>query len=86
MRLTCPYCGPRELAEFTCLGDASLKARPAADAAPEAWHAYTYLRANPAGPHKELWYHTQGCRTWLMVERDTLTHAVGVVSLAKDAP
>ena len=80
MRLTCPYCSTRDLSEFSYLGDATLK-RPD-PSAPEAFHDYVYLRDNPAGQHKELWYHAQGCRAWLEVERDTRTHEVLGVRLA----
>jgi heterotetrameric sarcosine oxidase delta subunit len=76
MRIPCPYCGERDAHEFTYLGDAGLRARPAPDASAEAWHAYVYLRANPAGPQRELWYHGSGCRSWLEVTRDTVSHAV----------
>ena len=29
---------------------------------------YVYLRDNPAGPTRELWYHAAGCRAWLVVD------------------
>ncbi len=78
MLIPCPYCGSRDAHEFTVIGDAGLMARPdpdAADAA-ERFHAYAYLRINPAGRHRELWYHAAGCRKVLVVTRDTRTHAV----------
>ena len=81
MRIPCPYCGERSNDEFTVLGDADvLMARPTpADA--DAFNAYAYIRANPAGTHRELWYHQAGCRQWLIVTRDTRTHIVsGVVN------
>jgi sarcosine oxidase subunit delta len=37
---------------------------------------YVYLRTNPAGRHRDLWYHGSGCRSWLVVTRDTSTHEV----------
>ena len=43
---------------------------------------YVYLRDNIAGPHQEYWYHASGCRRWLVVDRDTRTHAVLAVTLA----
>jgi heterotetrameric sarcosine oxidase delta subunit len=86
MRIPCPYCGERDAHEFTYLGDAGLRARPAPDASAEAWHAYVYLRANPAGPQRELWYHGSGCRSWLEVTRDTVSHAVLAVKLAGGNP
>ena len=81
-----PLLGPRDAAEFVCLGDASLIERPAWDApdAPERFHDYAYLRDNPAGEHRELWYHEQGDRSWLVVTRNTLTHEVVSVELARD--
>ena len=81
-----PLLGPRDAAEFTCLGDAALIDRPdpqAGDAA-EQFHDYLYLRDNPAGEHRELWYHEQGDRSWLVVTRDTLTHDITRVELARD--
>ncbi len=47
--------------------------------------AYLHLRENPAGPHAELWQHEQGCRAWLRVERDTVSHAILSVALAREA-
>ncbi len=75
MRLTCPHCGSRGLEEFSYRGDATVQ-RPALEAPEENWVAYVYLRDNPCGAHRELWYHGAGCRAWLVVERDTLTHVV----------
>lgn len=80
-----PLLGPRDAAEFTYLGDASLIGRPDGLACSDAeMHDYTYLRDNPAGPHRELWYHEQGDRSWLVVTRDTLTHQILSVELARD--
>ena len=81
-----PLLGPRDAAEFTILGDASLLKRPdwQADDADDAFYRYLYLRDNPAGLHHELWFHEQGDRSWLVVTRDTVTHAVMDVALASD--
>ena len=77
MRLTCPHCGERTLEEFLYRGAAGLARPNDGGAAPtEAWVSYVYLRDNPAGPHRELWYHEAGCHAWLEVTRDTRTHAV----------
>ena len=81
MRICCPWCGERPRDEFTYLGDASVK-RPAAEAGQESWMDYVYLRANPAGPHRELWYHASGCRSWLIVTRDTTSHEITEVKMA----
>ena len=81
-----PFLGPRDASEFTVLGDASLIDRPnwEADDAQDAFYAYLYLRDNPAGEHRELWYHEQGDRAWLVVTRNTLTHEVTKVEIARD--
>lgn len=81
-----PLLGPRDAAEFTYLGDASLLNRPDwTDAdAERAFHDYLYLRDNPAGLHKELWFHEYGDRSWLVVTRNTTTHEITQVELARD--
>ena len=81
-----PHLGPRNASEFTILGDASLINRPdwQAGDADDAFYTYQYLRDNPAGLHRELWFHEQGDRSWLVVTRDTVTHAVIAVALASD--
>jgi sarcosine oxidase subunit delta len=84
MRIKCPYCGERDADEFGYLGAASLK-RPdpgAADAG-KAFYEYVYVRDNPAGLNAEYWYHRAGCRSWLVVERDTRTHEIKSVALAR---
>jgi sarcosine oxidase subunit delta len=75
MLLTCPHCGPRDVTEFTYGGDANAR-QPADGASLEEWNAYVFLRDNPRGPHDEVWQHTAGCRRWIRVRRNTLTHAV----------
>jgi sarcosine oxidase subunit delta len=83
MRIRCPYCGERDAQEFAYLGDATVaRPDPQAPDAAEAFHAYVYLRDNPAGPHRELWYHAAGCHLWLAVTRDTTDHAVEKVEIA----
>lgn len=77
MRISCTYCGPRDASEFTYLGDATLtRPDPETPDAEAAYFDYVYLRDNPAGPHRELWYHASGCRAWLEVTRDTRTHEI----------
>ncbi len=80
MRITCPVCGERSVAEFSYEGDATV-GHPALDASTEEWSTAVYDRKNPRGPHVEYWQHAQGCRSWLKVERDTLTHRISGVTL-----
>lgn len=77
-----PLLGLRDAQEFTYLGDARLMDRPTD---PAAMTDYVYLRDNPAGVHRELWFHEQGDRSWLIVTRNTLTHEILGAELAKGA-
>ena len=44
---------------------------------------YVYLRDNPAGVHRELWQHIHGCRSWLVVTRNTRDHTIAGAEPAK---
>jgi len=81
-----PLLGPRDSAEFTYMGDARLIERPDPDAptADADFYDYGYLRDNPAGWHRELWFHEGGDRSWLVVTRNTVTHEISQVELARD--
>jgi sarcosine oxidase subunit delta len=83
MRITCPYCGVRDAQEFGYLGAADPVRPEGVEATEAAMSDYVYLRDNPAGPNRELWYHGAGCRSWLVVTRDTRTHAISAVESAK---
>ena len=94
MRIDCPHCGLRDSSEFTYLGDASPR-RPRTDEGsigvdpPDptslaAFQDYVYIRDNIAGTMREHWYHGGGCRAWLVVTRDTTTHAISAVAAARD--
>ena len=84
MRIPCPFCGDRDAHEFVYRGDAS-PVRPDAGAGEAAFFDYAYLRDNPAGPIDEHWYHAQGCRNWIVVTRDTRSHAIAGARLSRTA-
>ena len=86
MLINHPHLGPRDAAEFVYLGDASLINRPdwQSENASDEFYEYLYLRDNPAGETRELWCHEQGDRSWLVVTRNTLTHEITKVELARD--
>jgi len=92
MQIPHPLLGPRDAAEFVYLGDASLLQRPVVEDVAtlgdettiDAYHEYLHLRTNPAGRHRELWFHEQGDRSWLVITRDTLTHEILGAELATD--
>ena len=81
-----PLLGPRDAQEFTYLGDACLIDRPdwQAEDAIARFHDYVYLRDDPAGVHRELWFHEYGDRSWLVVTRNTVTHEILEVEMAQD--
>jgi sarcosine oxidase subunit delta len=74
-RIHCPWCGLRDHDEFTLWGDAS-RAFPALEAPRDDWVRAVYDRANPRGETQEFFQHTLGCRRWLVVTRNNLTHEV----------
>ena len=78
MRIHCPHCGLRDVAEFSYHGDADQAARRPEPALENnaAWNNWVYDRANTAGLHRELWQHTGGCRNFMIVTRDTVTHEI----------
>ena len=84
LRIPCPSCGPRDHDEFRYGGDANILRPAPDDPDPEAWHRYVYRRQNPKGAHKEYWQHVMGCRQWLVVERDTVSHRIGSVVAVRD--
>ena len=81
-----PLLGPRNLNESIYYGDASLLKRPKWDDknAEDKFYKYLYLRKNIAGIHKELWFHQQGDRSWLVVTRNTKNHEIIKVELATE--
>lgn len=79
MLITCPYCGARDVSEFTYQGDGN-RLRPVANSQDlDSWNAYVYDRLNPAGDHNEIWQHSGGCWTHIRVVRNTLTHEISDV-------
>ena len=75
--IPCPWCGPRDEAEFHYGGQAHV-AYPEDPTAlsDEEWGRYVFFRANPKGAFAERWGHSVGCRRWFNAVRDTVTHRV----------
>ena len=81
-RFDCPWCGPRDQSEFTY--GREVAPIPSLDTStPAEWFSYVYERENPAGPHAEWWQHNHGCRQWLVIVRDTVTHEVVSIVAAR---
>ena len=72
--IDCPHCGPRAQSEFAY--DRTLDAIVQLAMVPSDAMTTLYTRANPRGWSDELWHHRFGCRTWLVVRRQTVTHAI----------
>ena len=71
LRITCPYCGTRDQAEFIFGGEGGIY-RPAdpGSSSDVEWADYLFYRNNAKGPHVERWVHRFGCRQWFHVTRD----------------
>ena len=76
MNIPCPFCGPRNEAEFA-FGGPVKPDRPDPNSVSEAeWTAYLTRVPNPLGPVEERWWHVKGCGAWLTIWRDTRTHEI----------
>lgn len=83
--IDCPWCGVRSEDEFTCGGQAHITRPPDPAAASDTeWGDYLYERNNPKGVHLEMWRHTNGCRQWFNVARNTVTDEVSAIYRATD--
>ncbi|TNE35400.1 MAG: sarcosine oxidase subunit delta [Alphaproteobacteria bacterium] len=82
LRIDCPFCGPRDEIEFAYGGDAERVRPPMEETDESIWNNYVFLRNNPKGAHQEYWLHQHGCRAWLKVTRDMISHEITDVSFA----
>ena len=71
-QVRCPWCGDRDVNEFSYGGQAEVRypADPAATS-DEDWAQFLFFRDNPKGLFRERWVHIHGCRRWFDLERDT---------------
>mgnify|MGYP003884883155 CR=1 FL=1 len=81
IRTECPFCGPRSHTEFAYGGDGSFE-YPHLGASTEEWLTAVFEREYTLGPRLETWQHVMGCRMWLKIRRDTLTHEITSVKPA----
>ena len=87
LRISCPWCGPRDEIEFACGGEAHIAMPANADALDDAaWADYLFMRANPKGQYRERWVHVYGCRRWFNVVRDTTTERILAVYRIGEPP
>jgi sarcosine oxidase subunit delta len=77
--IRCPFCGDRAETEFSYGGEAGISRPLDPFALSDAeWADYLFMRSNPKGAHKELWNHSQGCRRWFGVARDTVSYKIAL--------
>ncbi len=75
--LPCPGCGQRDVHEFRHGGEISpLSRRRSMDDTDEDLTRYFYFTKNSAGETVEWWYHSYGCRKWIVAVRDTVTNKI----------
>lgn len=84
LRIDCPYCGCRDYVEFVYGGAAERDWPDIADPDIGRWVDFVFVRDNPKGAHREYWQHQNGCRQWLWVTRDTVTHEITSVTPARE--
>jgi sarcosine oxidase subunit delta len=77
MQIPCPHCGNRDQAEFVYERAAESVFVPGRD--DETALDQLYTRTNLRGVEDELWRHTYGCRAWLVLTRDRVSHEVSAV-------
>ncbi|TQK50201.1 sarcosine oxidase subunit alpha [Streptomyces sp. SLBN-118] len=75
--IPCPWCGPRDEAEFHYGGQAHVPyPEDSAALTDQEWARYLFFRDNPKGPFAERWTHASGCRRWFNAVRDTATNEI----------
>lgn len=75
--IPCPWCGPRDEAEFHYGGQAHVAyPETPSDLTDEEWARYLFFRDNAKGPFAERWSHAAGCRRWFNAVRDTSTNEI----------
>jgi heterotetrameric sarcosine oxidase delta subunit len=71
----CPFCGPRDEAEFHYGGEDGNLRPDGGDLPADRWADYLYMRDNPKGQTREIWVHLT-CGEFFVLSRDTVSHAV----------
>ena len=84
--IPCPWCGPRNDAEFAPGGEAHIARPDPHRASDREWGEYLYFRQNRKRPQLERWFHAHGCRRWFNVARDSVTHEITAAYEMGDLP
>ena len=86
--IKCPYCGEREQSEFSCGGEAHIvRPKNPPDLSDDQWADYLFMRKNIKGVQFERWNHSNGCRRWFNVVRNTATdEMIKIYNMGENPP
>ena len=85
--INCPYCGERDQNEFSCGGEAHIvRPKNPPDLTDDQWADYLFMRKNIKGIQFERWNHSNGCRTWFNVARNTATDEILKIYNMREQP
>ncbi|WP_082113961.1 sarcosine oxidase subunit delta [Kiloniella litopenaei] len=85
--IKCPWCGERDETEFHYGGEAHIVRPENPDELTDAeWAEYVFMRTNTKGVHRERWVHSDGCRRWFNVARNTVTNEIVSVYKVGEKP
>ena len=85
--IKCPNCGERDQSEFSCGGEAHIvRPKNPSDLSDNQWADYLFMRKNVKGIQFERWNHSNGCRQWFNVARNTATDEILAVYYMGDHP
>lgn len=73
-QIPCPHCGNRAQAEFVY--ERTKDSVVPLDAEANLAVSALFTRANPRGVDEEIWRHTHGCGSWMLIRRDRVSHAI----------
>ncbi|MEE8536083.1 MAG: sarcosine oxidase subunit delta [Kiloniellales bacterium] len=72
--MPCPLNGPRNISEFSCLGEVEVMPDPT-DLSDDDWADNVWMSNNSAGVVREWWCHTASSY-WFIAERNTVTDEI----------
>jgi sarcosine oxidase, subunit delta len=87
LNIDCPWCGNRHETEFHYGGEAHI-ARPENPEmlSDKEWADFLFMRKNTKGLFQERWCHSNGCRRWFNVLRNTVSHEIVAVYKMGETP
>lgn len=87
LNIDCPWCGNRHETEFHYGGEAHI-ARPEnpESLSDKEWADFLFMRKNTKGLFQERWSHSNGCRRWFNVLRNTVSHEIIAVYKMGETP